>query len=174
MPKVIENVREQLLEETRKQIAENGYADTTIRSVAGACGLGVGTVYNYFKSKDMLIATFLMDDWMKHLASMQKLPRDNSETLFKGIYDSIWDFYNENIKIFSDTEAAKVAGIGYSDRHKMLRNQIADYILPICEKNKLEDIHFTAQFIAESIICWSMERVPFETVYPLLDRIINK
>ena len=46
MPKIIENVREQLLTEAKRQIAENGYSATTIRSVAGACGLGIGTVYN--------------------------------------------------------------------------------------------------------------------------------
>ena len=55
MPKIIENVREQLLAEAKKQVFEHGYADTTIRSVARACGLGVGTVYNYFSSKEMLI-----------------------------------------------------------------------------------------------------------------------
>ena len=42
MPKIIENIREQLLQEVKRQIAENGYGKTTIRSVAGACGLGVG------------------------------------------------------------------------------------------------------------------------------------
>ena len=33
MPKLIENVRTQLLLEAKKQIAERGYAKTTIRSV---------------------------------------------------------------------------------------------------------------------------------------------
>ena len=54
MPKIIENVREQLIGEAKRQIAENGYAQTTIRSVAKACGLGVGTVYldvNFAKEK---------------------------------------------------------------------------------------------------------------------------
>ena len=59
MPKIIENLREQLLEETKKQILDRGYANTTIRSVAKACGVGVGTVYNYFESKEMLVASFV-------------------------------------------------------------------------------------------------------------------
>lgn len=42
MSKIIENVWEQLLTEAKKQIRERGYADTTIRSVAGTGGLGVG------------------------------------------------------------------------------------------------------------------------------------
>ena len=51
MPKIIENIREKLLEEARRQVMEEGYEAMTIRSVAGACGVGVGTVYNYFSSK---------------------------------------------------------------------------------------------------------------------------
>ena len=74
MPKIIENLREQLLSEAKKQVKERGYAATTVRSVAGACGVGVGTVYNYFKSKEMLIATFVYDDWRNHLAEMERLP----------------------------------------------------------------------------------------------------
>ena len=33
----------------------------TVRSVAAGCGVAVGTVYNYFSSKDMLIAAFMLE-----------------------------------------------------------------------------------------------------------------
>lgn len=56
MPKILENIRELLLQEAKRQVFENGYSSLTIRSVAGACGIGVGTVYNYFESKDALVA----------------------------------------------------------------------------------------------------------------------
>ena len=58
MPKLLENIRTQLLAEAQKQVAERGYAKTTIRSVADACGIAAGTVYNYFSSKEMLVASF--------------------------------------------------------------------------------------------------------------------
>ena len=141
MPKIIENVREQLLAEAKKQVFEHGYADTTIRSVARACGLGVGTVYNYFSSKEMLIATFVYEDWKGYLSNMQLL--------------------------FSDADAVKLVAVGSSGRHKMLREQIAGVILPICETK------FCADFIAEALICWSMQDVGFDAVYPLLEKIIK-
>ena len=62
MPKIIENIKEQIIEEAKRQLFENGYAKTTIRSVAKACGIGVGTIYNYFPSKEMLISAFMLDD----------------------------------------------------------------------------------------------------------------
>lgn len=46
MPKIIENLREELLAEAKKQIAERGYKNTTIRSVAAECVniVGQGTL----------------------------------------------------------------------------------------------------------------------------------
>ena len=55
MPKIIENLESKLLEEAKRQIQESGYGAMTIRSVAKGCGVGVGTVYNYFPSKEALL-----------------------------------------------------------------------------------------------------------------------
>ena len=63
MPKIIENLKDRLIAEAKRQIEEAGYGAVTIRSVASSCGVGVGTVYNYFPSKEALIATHLLEDW---------------------------------------------------------------------------------------------------------------
>jgi len=63
MPKIIENLQQKLIEEARKQAEAGGYAAVTIRSVAKACGVGVGTVYNYFPSKDALLAAYMLEGW---------------------------------------------------------------------------------------------------------------
>ena len=60
MPKIIENLQEKLIHEARRQVQQKGYGSLTIRSVATACGVGVGTVYNYFASKDALVAAFIL------------------------------------------------------------------------------------------------------------------
>ncbi len=174
MPKIIENLREQLLAEAKKQIAEQGYAKTTVRSVANACGVGVGTVYNYFESKEMLVATFVFEDWKTYLNAMACLPADEPKTLLKGIYDLLIAFADENKELFSDPDAEKLMPTGYSSRHKMLRAQIADFILPLCELKRVEEPRFTAEFISEALISWSMESADFETVYPLFEKMLKK
>ena len=174
MPKIIENVREQLLAETRRQIAERGYSDTTVRSVAASCGLGVGTVYNYFSSKEMLIATIVYDDWKVYLADIASLPCYDVYTLFRGIYDSLQRFAEEHKALFSDATATKTAAGSFAPRHKLLREQIASFILPTCERNEVTEPAFVAAFVAESLIGWSMENADFDTLYPLLEKVIKK
>ena len=173
MPKIIENVKEQLIAEAKRQISEYGYAKTTIRSVAGACGLGVGTVYNYFDSKELLIATFVAEDWKKQISLMAALPQDDPKALLGGIYESLTSFAASNKKLFSDEDAAKVISIGFSSRHKRLRDQIASFILPMLKQTHPENADFAAEFIAESLICWSMDGKDFNAVYEVLQNIVK-
>ena len=56
MPKVIPEVREKLLTTVRNRLLKDGPDAVSLRSIAKECGIAVGTVYNYFPNKDMLIA----------------------------------------------------------------------------------------------------------------------
>lgn len=170
MPKIIENLRDQLLQEARRQISEQGYTGTTIRSVAGACGVGVGTVYNYFPSKEMLVAAFMMEDWQKQLDAMAALPKDQPEALLRGVYEALCSYAEGHRDLFSDEGAAKAISLGFAPRHRMLREQLTGFILPVCQG---DNTAFTAAFIAESLISWTMEGTPFDTLYPVIHKLIS-
>ncbi len=55
--------KEAILETSRKLIQEKGWAAISIRSVAQACNISVGSVYNYFDSKSELIAATVESVW---------------------------------------------------------------------------------------------------------------
>ena len=59
MPKVSaehkEAVRDRLLEATRRCLTRKGYEGTTVRDIAAEAGVAIGTLYNYFASKEDLI-----------------------------------------------------------------------------------------------------------------------
>ena len=169
MPRIIENLREQLLKEAKLQIEERGYAETTVRSVAKAVGVGVGTVYNYFESKEMLVASFVFESWKKYLKRMSELSDLDERALLFGIYTSLIEFSEENKKLFSDAAAAGMPTSTLSSRHKMLREQIARFILPITGGDE-----FLSEFLAESLICWSGEGRDFDSLYPILEKSIKK
>ncbi len=172
MPKIIENVREQLLHEARSQIMNNGYKNTTIRSVAGACGLGVGTVYNYFKSKDILIASFILEDWQECLNQMKQQLQVNPKCCLKIVYDSLSSFMSSHREIFGDSDAAKVFATTFAQRHKLLRDQLADIIRPVCHNAPINNKDFLAEFVAESLLTWTVAGKTFEDISSVLNLIL--
>ena len=173
MPKIIPNIREQLLNEAKKQIAEQGYGKTTIRSVANACNLGVGTVYNYFESKDMLIASFMAEDWKACISQAEKQCSDNPQEVLQCIYNALIEFIFRYQSLFCESSAEKVFATVFTERHKQLRDQLAKLIIPICEHSSVSDKKFLAEYIAESLLTWTVAGVPFDKQYAIVCKIIK-
>ena len=168
MPKLLENVPEQLLAEARRQIIERGYAKTTIRSVAGACDIAVGTVYNYFPSKEDLIASFVAEDWRQSLAAMDRRSGGDVRSCLEGIYEELSAFARKHRALFADPDAAKAASGAFLSRHLQLREQIAVLIEPFAPSAD----GFAARFIAEALLTWTISNTPFERIYEELAKLI--
>ena len=169
MPKILESVREQLLLTARAQIKQNGYAKTTIRSVAAECGIAVGTVYNYFPSKDMLIASFMAEDWRACFEAMQQ-GENAPKTRLNAIYTALRSFIDGHRDLFMDPEAARVYAAVFSARHSQLRSQLAGLILPLCAQQP--DPAYLSTFIAEALLTWTVEGTPFAQLYPVISKLI--
>ncbi len=170
MPKRIENVKEQLLAEARRQIACQGYGKTTVRSVAAACGIAVGTVYNYFASKDALIAAFMVDDWRRVLAELAACDVADKRAFLERVYTALRQFADVHAALFTDAAAEKVYASAGPVRHGMLRDQLADLLAPVCRP--AEDPAFAARFLAEAMLTWTMAGVPFATLYSICKNLI--
>lgn len=55
--------KEDILETSRKLIQQQGWSAINIRSVAAACGVSVGSIYNYFDSKTTLVCATVESVW---------------------------------------------------------------------------------------------------------------
>lgn len=55
--------QEAILGVSRELIRQQGWSAVSIRSVAAACGVSVGTVYNYFDSKSALVGAVVESVW---------------------------------------------------------------------------------------------------------------
>ena len=173
MPKIIENIRERILEEAQNQLHTNGYAKTTIRSVASACGIGVGTVYNYFPSKDIMLSAFMLDDWHECIASIEKLDTNDFDNFFIGINQAIGEFVRKYEFLFKDPDAAAPFVSAFSDKHIRLRQQIAGYIAPVfaTQAKNFNDETFLSNHVAESMIVWIMSGVDIQDQLTLLRKL---
>lgn len=167
MPKIIDNLKDRLIEEAQRQIEDLGYGAVTIRSIAKGCGVGVGTVYNYFPSKEALIATHLLADWKACIDRIQEVASasDTPEPIARCIYRQLTDFACRHQAIFRDEAAAAGFAGSFSQYHGTLRNQLAQPLAPFCRDE------FTAQFLAESLLTWTMAGKTFEEIYAVLERV---
>ena len=160
MPKVIENLKEKILAEADRQMQEVGYSAMTIQSIAKACGVGVGTVYNYFSSKDEIVISSVAAAWMKCMDTIRAVAKyaTTYEAVIHCIYDQIYTFGKERDYIFLDAMAGNsVDGAIY--RHMWyLSSQLAEPLRKFC-KNDGE-----AQIIAEALLTWIRTGKSYEEV----------
>ena len=174
MPKIIENIRERLLIEARRQVMEESYSAMTIRSVASACGVGIGTVYNYFSSKDMLVASFMLEDWQVCISQNEKGCQESGEPkeALQCVDLELRKFIKKYEPLFQDENAEISFATSFHQRHKQLRQQIANSILKLCQRQQKVDANFLADFVAESMITWIMEGRSFEEISSIILQIL--
>lgn len=55
--------KEEILKTSRELIQQQGWSAVNIRSVAAACGVSVGSIYNYFDSKAELVGATVESVW---------------------------------------------------------------------------------------------------------------
>lgn len=57
--------KEEILKTSRELIQQQGWSAVSIRSVAAACGVSVGCIYNYFDSKAALVGSTIESVWQE-------------------------------------------------------------------------------------------------------------
>ncbi len=57
--------KEEILKTSRELIQQQGWSAVNIRSVASACGVSVGSIYNYFDSKADLVGATVESVWQE-------------------------------------------------------------------------------------------------------------
>ena len=169
MPKIIQNLERKLIEEARSQIETQGYGAVTIRSVAKACGVGVGTVYNYFPSKDALVAAYMMADWKQCRQAIGEAAERaaDAETVVRCIYRTLREFADRHAAVLQDPDAAAAFSAISHRYHGLLRKELSRPLERFCESE------LAARVVAESLLTWTMIGIPFDDLYRILGKLFN-
>ncbi|MCF0136396.1 MAG: TetR/AcrR family transcriptional regulator [Lachnospiraceae bacterium] len=175
MPKIILNLREQIISTGRVILQEEGYKALNMRRIADECQIAVGTVYNYFSSKEILSASVMLTDWQEYLEDARKQveiidiedPAEGLEILFLKIrafsnqYHSAWVEYG-------------VMPQGYSERHVKLVSQLGELVQMIVKKCGIKPEPEPYMFMAEVLLTATYRPdVKFENLKPFFIKLIN-
>lgn len=60
---IVVTSKEEILKASRELVRQQGWSAVNIRTVAAACGVSVGSIYNYFDSKAELVGTVVESIW---------------------------------------------------------------------------------------------------------------
>ena len=63
MPKIIENLKTDILETAKDVLQEKGFQDFSIRTVAKKLHIAPATIYNYFPSKESILNALVNESW---------------------------------------------------------------------------------------------------------------
>ena len=175
MPKIIPNLRENILKESKRILKTESYDKLTVRRVASSCGVAVGTVYNYFPSKEMLTAGVMLDDWMKSLEDMKRTAGEAASPMegLDGIYSVLLSFIGE----YSETWDQYRARGGRAEspyRHHILVEQIGDAIRILLDRFGSIFAPKLPSFLAENLLILAVEGERDLTVAkPIFEKLLN-
>jgi AcrR family transcriptional regulator len=95
MPKVIDNVKNAIINETVKIIKEEGYKKFNIRHIASRCNIAMGTVYNYYSSKEDIINEILHIKATEILESISKKIKEKTTQYDKAacVFNILQEFF---------------------------------------------------------------------------------
>jgi AcrR family transcriptional regulator len=71
--------RQRILDESQKLFTAHGFEATTTREIAQAAGIGVGTLFNYFPTKESIAGALISDAYKQ--AVQAQLSRDGDESI---------------------------------------------------------------------------------------------
>ena len=79
--------RERIIKVAAKLFAKEGYDSATTRGIAAKAGIATGTLFNYFESKESIVAALISEA----LASAeQKIRQRDDETLEEELFTFVW------------------------------------------------------------------------------------
>jgi AcrR family transcriptional regulator len=90
---------ERILRVSRETFMTKGYAETTVDEIAENAGIGVGTLYNYFRSKAEIFIAVMTDEIDMDGEDTVLLESDLEHDAVKIVMDYMWKHFSVAVKM---------------------------------------------------------------------------
>lgn len=173
MAKHISNVRDRIFAVSKKHLFEKGYTGLTLREVAAKSGIAVGTIYNYFTSKDMLVATIMAEDWLLSINRLEEVCTSTAtvEQGVRAIYQAIVGFVIKYEPIWNDYNGVPKS---FTKRQVMLRRQLSDLLADLLILHGHKEDLALCHLLTETILSCAMQPdIAYEPLATLINRLFK-
>jgi AcrR family transcriptional regulator len=79
--------RERIIKAAAKLFARQGYSSATTRDIAVKAGIATGTLFNYFESKEAIVAALISEALV---SAQEEIEKRDDETLEEELFTFIW------------------------------------------------------------------------------------
>ena len=175
MSKVIANVRSNAIRIAADILKSEGIDGIKLRTIASECGVAVGTLYNYFPSKEYLIGCVVLEDWNNAYDLMRSGSEKGSSAreCLRSIYGIMCGFAVQHEYLYSYSNWDSSGKYTHANRHEVLVNAIKVLIEDIDERFGLCLDESITVFLCESVINSSVKHYSFEQIEPAFIKILS-
>ena len=130
MPKIIEDVENRILRSARQRLLGGDLSSFSARGIAEDCGIAVGTIYNYYRDKESLMAAVMAQDWQAELekAGERIAAASDPEEGVLCLYEAMRSFSRVYESVWASYPTGEGFGNLFRTRHRQLLSQIEDLL----------------------------------------------
>lgn len=97
LSRIIENPKQLILSKAKEILYNEGYSKLSMRTLSRACDIALGTIYNYYPTKQELIIEMMTEYWQNYLDSVQNIANSNAD-----FYIKLNNIFNE-LRVFIES-----------------------------------------------------------------------
>lgn len=176
MPKIIENLNDRILDVAEARLKKDGYEKLTVRGIATDCDIAIGTMYNYYSSKEMLVGSLIFRDWRSVMVQMELCAR-RAVSVHEGIAsisNLMTEFAGRFSPIWKDYHFSKSSSFSFEDRHMVLVQELSQTLCKLFTRFTCKDSDKLSQIFAEVILDITSSKKSYEEYSDILERMIEK
>jgi len=181
MPKLYDDLKETIIKNAKDIIVEKGYCRLSMREVAKRAKIAVGTIYNYFPTKDALVSELMYQYWMEFILAIKQLQEDDHDLFYRlketyHVLESFIDKFKDCWLKLNGTEK------GMAKEHHKQKNQVMDLFLETIEQeikaykkqnkihheNQISDAQLAAFIVQNFMLIAQVKQFDYDTFEKIL------
>ena len=176
MPKRIPELRQAILASARRHVLEDAQHDVTMRQIAQDCQVALGTVYNYYASKEELLADAMMGDWLECCRRMREGADAQAEPILalQAIVEALRGFTERYRPLWRHYEGASGSLAQLHTRRDRIIQALADCLVELLARTDLLYDPCVPEALAELLLLASRTPDGFARLRPVLERVLKR